>query len=67
MKRAERFDWLWAMLLLGTGGALAYLIWPHGITDVPLASVTIGAYLRLIASAVVALVFLIWASDAMDY
>ena len=66
MKHAERHGWYWAVVLLLIGGALAYLIWPHDITEVPLASVTVGGVLRLIASIAIALVFLVWALDAAD-
>lgn len=36
-------------------GAGAYLIWPDGITDLPLAAITLGALLKAIGSALMAI------------
>ena len=45
-----------AVVLLVIGLAAAYWVWPSGINDLTLASITFGALLRAIASGVIALV-----------
>ena len=57
-RQAEVVVWVMAAVLLGIGCAIAYWIWPPGIMDVPLASVTVGTFLRMLASGVIALIFL---------
>ena len=47
-----------ATVLLAIGWAVAYWVWPAGITDLPLAAVKVGALLQAIASGVIALVTL---------
>lgn len=46
-----------AVVFLTIGLAAAYWVWPSGITELTLASITFGALLRAIASGVIALVF----------
>ncbi len=45
-----------AVVLLAIGLAAAYWVWPSGITDLTLASITFGALLRAIASGAIAIV-----------
>ena len=49
--------WPIAFVFLAIGLALAYWIWPSGITDLTLSAITFGAVLRALASCVVVLVF----------
>ena len=51
-----------ATVLLGIGLAAAYWVWPTGVTDLSLANVTFGAFLRAIASGVIAIIALIFAA-----
>lgn len=44
-------------IVLAIGLASAYLIWPNGVTDLPLGSISFGAFLRAIGAGVVAVVF----------
>ena len=55
---AQRVVWAVASVLLGIGWIVAYWVWPSGITDLPLASITFGELLRAIASGVIALITL---------
>ena len=41
------------LLVSAIGLAIAYAIWPTGITDLPLGSITLGQALRAIASVIV--------------
>ena len=47
-----------AVIVLVVGLAVAYWVWPEGITALPLASITFGALLRAIASGAISLIFL---------
>ncbi len=44
-----------AVVFLAIGLAAAYWVWPSGIADLTLSSITLGALLRAIASGVIAL------------
>jgi hypothetical protein len=45
-------------VVLALGLAFAYWIWPTGITNLPLASITLGALLQAVSSVLTALVSL---------
>lgn len=45
-----------AVIFLAIGFAATYWVWPNGITDLTLASITFGALLRAIGSGVIAIV-----------
>lgn len=47
--------WVIAAVLFGIGLAIAYWVWPDGITDIPLAQITFGGLLRAAASSVITL------------
>lgn len=44
-----------AVVLFAIGLAAAYWVWPSGITDLTLSTITFGALLRAIASGVIVL------------
>lgn len=44
---------VWFLVVLAIGGSLAYLLWPEGITDIPLGELTLGVLARLGSSFVV--------------
>lgn len=46
-------------IVMAIGLAVAYLIWPSGITDLPLGSIAFGSLLRAIGAGVVAVAFFI--------
>ncbi len=46
-------------IVFSIGLAVAYWIWPSGITDLPLASISFGSLLRAMGAAVVAVAFLV--------
>lgn len=48
-----------AVIFLGIGLAIAYWVWPTGATDLTLASMTFGTFLRAIGSGAIAIAFLI--------
>lgn len=48
-----------AVVILAIGLAVAYWVWPSGITELTLASITFGTLSRAIASGVIALVFFV--------
>ena len=45
-----------ATVLLAVGWAIAYWVWPSGITDLPLTAIKFGALLLAMASGVIAIV-----------
>jgi hypothetical protein len=53
-EKAQRTVWITATLLLVIGLAIAYLVWPSGITDFALAEIRFGGLLRAVASGVIA-------------
>jgi len=55
-EEAERSNRKVALGYLVVGLAIAYWVWPDGITDLPLAQITLGGFLRFFASAAIALV-----------
>jgi hypothetical protein len=54
MRKAQWGGRTLAAVLLGIGWAAAFWVWPDGITDLPLAAIRLGAFLRAIASGVIA-------------
>ena len=44
-----------ALIFLAIGWAIAYWVWPDGITDLTFAQITLGGFLRVLASAAIAL------------
>ena len=44
-----------AVVFLAIGLLAAYWVWPNGITDLTIASITLGALLRAVGSGVIAL------------
>ena len=53
--------------LAGALVSIAYLLWPDGVLDVPLTSITIGALLRMIAAGYLAFVaILILLNELID-
>jgi hypothetical protein len=51
--------WVVAAVLLAIGLAIAYWVWPAGITDLTLANITFGVFLRAAASGAIGLVALV--------
>jgi hypothetical protein len=51
-----------ATVLFGIGLAISYWVWPAGITDLPLAQITLGALLRTAASVAIMLAALVMAA-----
>ena len=51
---------MFAVFVLAIGWVVAYWIWPKGITDLPLAAITLGALLRALAAGAIALIVLIF-------
>jgi hypothetical protein len=49
-----------AVVVLAIGLTIAYWVWPDGITERTLASITFGALLRTIASGAIGLVFFVF-------
>ena len=54
-EQAETTSQLIAVVLLVVGWVVAWLIWPTGVMDMPLASVTVLAFLRMLGAGVVVL------------
>jgi hypothetical protein len=51
-----------AAVLLGIGVAIAYWVWPAGITDLPLTQITFGSFIRVAASGAITLAALVMAA-----
>jgi len=43
------------LIFLAIALVFAYLVWPAGVTELPLSQITLGGYLRILASAGLAL------------
>jgi hypothetical protein len=56
IEQAQAAVRIMAVTFLAIGFPAAYWVWPSGITDLTLASITFGALLRAIGSGVIALV-----------
>ena len=58
LKQGEVTSRVTGAVILVIGWAVAYLIWPSGAIDMPLASVSVLEFLRMLASGAVALLAL---------
>lgn len=47
-----------AAIFFGIGLAVAWWVWPAGAIDLPLSQITLGAFVRVLVSGVIALTFL---------
>jgi hypothetical protein len=49
------------VFVFGLGLWIAFLVWPAGITDLPLGAITLGSLLWALLSVVIAVVFFVFA------
>lgn len=54
------------IISIAIGGAITYWIWPVGITDLPLAQITFGALLRVIASCITSFITFMFVAHAWE-
>jgi len=57
-EEAQRTTRIVAVIYFAIGLVIAYFVWPSGVTEVPLSSVTVGGWLRMLASGAITLAFL---------
>jgi hypothetical protein len=61
IKKTRLTGYVFAGFELAVGFGIAYWLWPTGIADVPLSSITLGALLRALGAIIVGLIALIFA------
>lgn len=58
--RATRITgYVYAVFVMAIGFGIAYALWPDGVTDTPLSSITFGALLRALGSIAVGIVTIV--------